>query len=197
MRRYEHRPETVILIKHARPRVIPTAPAPQWRLGDEGRQQCAALADALVAWKPELFIASEEPKASETARLTAQRLGVPWRTAPGLHEHDRSHTPYLADDEAYRAQITGLFARSDEPVFGPETAGAALARFSAALDDALTRVTERSVAVVAHGTVISLYVARRFGMDGYTLWWRLGLPALIVTDAPGLTEPLVVEQIGE
>lgn len=191
------RPTTLILIKHARPAIVPTTPAPLWRLGDEGQRQCGALADTLSPWQPELLIASEELKASETAQLTAQRLGVPWRTAPGLHEHDRSRTPYLSDDEAYRAQIRELFARPDEPVFGPETAGAALARFSAALDDALANVTERSVAVVTHGTVISLYVARRFGMDGYTLWWRLGLPALVVTDAPGLTEPLVVERIGE
>lgn len=53
MRRDEHRPETVILIKHVRPQVIPTASAPQWRLGDEGRQQCAALADALPRHRDE------------------------------------------------------------------------------------------------------------------------------------------------
>jgi len=190
------RPTTLILIKHARPQIIPAAPAPQWRLGDEGRRQCEALATTLARWQPELLIASEEPKASETAQFTAQRLAVPWRTAPGLHEHNRSRTPYFADDEAYRAQIRALFARPDEAVFGTETAQAALTRFSAALDAALASVTQRSVAVVAHGTVISLYVAHRFGMDGYTLWWRLGLPALVVTDAPGLTEPLVIEQVG-
>lgn len=191
-----NRPATLILIKHARPQIVPAQRAPQWRLGDEGRRQCDALAETLARWQPELLIASAEPKATETAQLTAQRLGVPWRTAPGLHEHDRSRAPYLADDEAYRAQIRELFARPDEPAFGTETARAALARFSAALDDALASVTERSVAVVTHGTVISLYAAHRFGMDGYTLWWRLGLPARVVADAPDLAEPFVIEQIG-
>lgn len=190
------RPTTLILIKHARPQIIPAAPAPEWRLGDEGRRQCDALAETLARWQPEALIASEEPKAAETAQLTAERLGVPWRTAPGLHEHDRARAPYVADDEAYRAQIRELFARPDEPVFGAETARAAIIRFTAALDAALASATERSIGVVTHGTVISLYVAHRFGMDGYTLWWRLGLPALVVTDAPGLTEPLVIEQIG-
>jgi len=191
------RPTTLILVKHARPQIIPTAPAPEWRLSEQGRLQCGALAETLARWRPEALIASREPKAAETATLTAQRLGVPWRMAPGLHEHDRSDTPYFADDEAFRAQIRELFARPHEPVFGRETAHAALTRFTSALDDVLASATERSVAIVTHGTVISLYVAQRFGLDGYTLWWRLGLPALVITDAPGLGEPIVIEQVGK
>lgn len=191
-----HRPATLILIKHARPHILPAEPATRWSLGDEGRRQCAALASALAPWKPELLIASEEPKSAETAQQTAQFLNAPWRTAPGLHEHDRSTAPYIADDTAFRARIKELFARPDELILGGETAHAALTRFTLALDAALATTTERSVAVVTHGTVISLYVAHRFGMDGYHLWWRLGLPALVVTDAPGVTEPIIIEQVG-
>ncbi len=68
-------------------------------------------------------------------------------------------------------------------------------RFTAALDMALASVAERSIAVVAHGTVISLYVANRFGLDGFALWYRLGLPAFVVTDAPNHAAPVVVDQI--
>lgn len=189
-------PTTLILVKHALPQIIPTQPAPAWRLSDEGRRQCDPLADALAHWKPDTLITSEEPKAAETARIVAQRLDIPWRTAPGLHEHDRSNAPYLADKAAFHAQIAALLAQPDELVFGAETAHEALTRFTAALDAALADAAGRSIAVVAHGTVIALYVAHRFGMDGFTLWWRLGLPALVVTDAPGLTEPLVIEHIG-
>lgn len=103
--------------------------------------------------------------------------------------------PYLADEAAFHTHIAALFAHPDERVFGEETARAALTRFTAALDAALAHAAERSVAVVAHGTVLSLYVANRFGLDGFALWYRLGMPAFVVTDAPDLTAPLVVERI--
>ncbi len=195
MRTETTQPRTIILVKHARPQIIPTQAASEWRLGDEGRRKCAGLADALTAWKPEIIIASEELKARETAKLTAQRLGIPWRTAPGLHEHDRSNAPFLADETAFHKRIEALFAEPDAVVFGTETARAALIRFTTALDIALASVSERSIAVVAHGTVISLYVADRFGLDGFALWYRLGLPTFVVTDAPNHPAPVVVDQI--
>lgn len=189
-------PTTLILVKHARPQIIPTLPAQQWLLGEEGRRQCVALADALAPWRPDLIITSEEPKASETAQIVAERLGVPWQAAPGLHEHDRTTVPYFADDAEFKERIKALFARPDELVFGDETASEALTRFTAALDRALAEQRGRSIAVVTHGAVLSLYVAQRFGMDTYTLWWTLDLPAFVVTDAPNLTAPLVVGQVG-
>ena len=42
----------------------------------------------------------------------------------------------------------------------------------------------RNLAVVAHGTVISLYVARKTGADPFTLWKRLDTPSYIVIDLP-------------
>lgn len=191
------RPETLILVKHARPQITSTQPAAQWSLSDAGRQQCAPLADALAPWEPEVIVASEEPKATETGRLMAQRLGIPWHTATGLHEHDRSTAPYIRDEETFHARIKLLFAQPENLNFGTETARQALARFSEALDAALGGEIARSVAVVAHGTVISLYVAARFGLDGFALWYRLGLPAFVVTDAPSLVRPLVIEQLGQ
>jgi hypothetical protein len=60
-------------------------------------------------------------------------------------------------------------------VYGEESASAALARFSAALD----RLDEGTV-VVSHGTVISLYAAARSGRDAFELWSSLELPDLVV-----------------
>jgi broad specificity phosphatase PhoE len=39
--------------------------------------------------------------------------------------------------------------------------------------------------VVTHGTVISLFVSRRAGLDGFPLWQNLDLPALVVLRLPG------------
>ena len=71
------RPETLILVKHAQPVMVPGLPAARWALGEAGRAACAPLARALAPWRPEALLASEEPKAAQTARLTAERLGVP------------------------------------------------------------------------------------------------------------------------
>lgn len=38
--------------------------------------------------------------------------------------------------------------------------------------------------VVAHGRVMSLFVARRNALDPYDLWERLGLPSFVVLDLP-------------
>lgn len=190
---------TLILVKHSLPQIDPTQPATQWPLSEEGRRRCGALAESLAPWQPEIIIASEERKAAQTAELTAQHLDIPWRTAPGLQEHDRSNAPYRADEAAFHARVAALFARPEERVFGVETAHDALTRFSTALAAALADAaapSARSIAVVAHGTVIALYVAHRFGLDGFDLWRRLGLPALVVTDAPNLAAPLEIAQIG-
>lgn len=192
------RPTTLILVKHAQPEVNPDTPAARWTLSAAGRVACVGLARALEEWAPETLIASEEPKAAETARLAAASLGVPWRTAPGLHEHHRTGAPFFANEAAFRVAVEALFLRPDDLVYGRETANEALARFSAALDAAIAGYAGRSVAIVAHGTVNALYTAHLWSMDGragYDLWARLGLPSLIVTRAPGLTAPVVAERI--
>ncbi len=195
MHRNETEPKTLILIKHALPQIDPMTSANTWPLCKSGRANCSRLADALARWSPRLLISSSEPKAMETARITAERLAVPWTTAPGLHEHDRSSEPYFADEAVFQAKVAAFFAEPEKRVFGAETAHEALTRFAHALDEALANTPERSVAVVAHGTVISLYAAHRYGIDGFTLWRRLGLPSFIVIDAPALDTPLVIEKV--
>jgi probable phosphoglycerate mutase len=191
-------PETLVLVKHARPATNTETPAAQWALSEAGRAACEPLAQALAVWKPEALIASVEPKAAETARLTAACLGVPWWTAPDLHEHDRVGAPYFAAEADFVAAVEALFLRPDEHVYGRETARETLNRFSAALDAAVAEYAGRRVAVVAHGTVIALYIAHLWNMDrraSYDLWRRLGLPSLIIARAPGLNGPVVIGRI--
>src|SRR5687768_5455394 len=89
----------LILVKHAPPEVVPGVPPEQWALSEKGRGLCAPLADALAPHEPTVVVSSEEPKAAETARLVAERLSVPWKTSPGLHEHDRSNVPHMRSGE--------------------------------------------------------------------------------------------------
>ncbi len=92
--------------------------------------------------RPLRCIASDEPKAQQTAQPLADRLGITVEIMPGLHEHERRTVDYL-DDEAFQATMARFFAEPDTLVFGEETANQALARFTAAVEGyagALSRV---------------------------------------------------------
>lgn len=54
---------------------------------------------------------------------------------------------------------------------------------------------EANVAVVAHGTVISLFVGAVAGIDGLALWERIGMPSYIVLSRPGFELLEIVESI--
>jgi broad specificity phosphatase PhoE len=184
----------LLLIKHATPAIRPNVPANQWHLSAAGREGAAKLAGVLKAHAPQALAASLEPKAAETAAIIGEFLGLPVELVPGLHEHERSRAPFGSPAE-FEANVKACLARPAELVFGDETADQAHARFAAALEGLLARYPAQTLAVVAHGTVISLFVARRCGLEPFGLWRKLGLPALIVLSRPGLELRTVVGNI--
>jgi broad specificity phosphatase PhoE len=191
-------PADLILIKHSQPAIVPGVPAAEWVLSDEGRQRCVPLAAALAAYAPGALVSSEEPKAVETAHLVAVRLGLPHSAAPGLHEHVRRSAAYTAPAE-FHASVAALFAHPSELVYGDETADEAHVRFVAAvagiMGDAAQSRPGRAVAIVAHGTVISLFVARATGIDPFNLWVRLGLPSFVALSWPCVGVLSIVENV--
>jgi broad specificity phosphatase PhoE len=181
----------LILVKHARPVVDPVVPSAEWRLGDAGREGARALAPHLKAFEPIAVVSSVEPKAWETAAIVAQRLGVPCAAVEGLHEHERRGAGFAGTHDEFRAKVKALFERPDELVFGDETARQAQVRFTAAVEGALAQWApfaegdaQRSLVVVAHGTVISLVVAAWCGVAPFPLWDQLGLPSYVVVSMP-------------
>lgn len=120
----------------------------------------------------------------DTARLAAIRLGVEHLTFPGLHEHDRTGAPFLGAEDFDRAART-FFANPGKLVWGNETAEQALERFDGAVRAVLETRGEEVVAVVAHGTVISLFIAQYNDAEAYELWRQLGLPSFCVLSVPG------------
>jgi broad specificity phosphatase PhoE len=166
----------LILVKHALPDIIPTLPANQWHLSEVGRTQCALLADQLATYAPATLVSSLEPKALETAHLVAQRMHTRVQIVDGLHEHDRSNTPWLSSEEFDRA-VAAFFHRPTELVLGCETAQQASERFAKTMAEVTDRYAEQNVVVFTHGTVLSLYVARATGIEPFALWKRLGLPS--------------------
>lgn len=184
----------LILVKHAPPEVVPGVPPEQWALSVKGRALCGPLAEKLAAHQPAVIVSSEEPKAAETARLIAEGLGVPWRTAPGLQEHDRSNVPHLPSRE-FISMVELFFRRPAELVLGRETADAARERFDGAVRQVVAEQPQGNVAVVSHGTVIALWLAGRQRRTAFDVWRAMGLPSYAVLTLPALELKESVDRI--
>jgi len=171
----------LILVKHSLPSVIEDKPAREWNLSDEGRTRAQILAEKLAPYQPEVIISSVEPKAVQTAEIVAHFLGLQMHMVENLHEHDRSKTAYLARD-AFESMVREFFDKPNELIFGSETANQAHQRFREAMDSVLHQHKNQTVVIVAHGTVISLFVSRLTGTPEFPLWKELGLPSFVVVD---------------
>jgi broad specificity phosphatase PhoE len=172
---------TLILVKHSLPEVNENIPAREWKLSAEGKARCKRLAECLANYQPDHIISSVEPKARESAELVAQELGLSASVFEGLHEHDRSNTGYLSKEQ-FQESVRDFFAQPRELVFGNETADGAYQRFQTAIDSILSQFPNQTVVVVAHGTVISLYVSHLTGISASSLWKELGLPSFVILD---------------
>jgi broad specificity phosphatase PhoE len=171
----------LILVKHSVPEIEEGRHASAWPLSKEGQFRAHQLALELERYVPEAIFSSPEPKALETAEILARHFELELETVPGLREHDRSKVPYLPH-EAFQDSLRTFFQYPDERVFGRETADEAHARFYRAVHSILNEHNHKTVLVVSHGTVISLFVARLTGGSDVELWSKLGLPSFVALD---------------
>ena len=186
----------LILVKHAEPVVEPHVPPNRWKLSERGEARSVALAKRLRRYRPAAVVASEERKAVQTAGLVAERLGVTAATSPGLHEHDRTGAPFGTQAE-FELAAKGFFENPGELVWGNETAEEARGRFTDAVDAVLARHPSGDVVVVAHGTVITLFLSRFVDLDAFGFWRGLGLPSLCVLGLPSYELREVVTHLAE
>lgn len=186
----------LILIKHSMPHIEPEKPAAEWALSPHGYEQCVPLAQKLERYQPAAIVSSTELKARETARLVAETLDLPVEVMDNLHEHDRrENAPYSHDVNEFHQRVAAFFKQPDQLVFGLETADAAYSRFEGAIGEVLNRHPEQTVAVVTHGTVLSLFVSRKNHLDPFPLWRSLKLPAFVVLSLPDFRLVEVVEAV--
>ena len=123
-----------------------------------------------------------------TAEILASVLSVPWEAADGLEEHHRDTVPLLEPSEWERA-VEELFETPSARVLGEESADQAHARFARAIAELAGRDASRALAVVTHGTVLSLFIARVCGGDAFAWWKRWTMPSYVVLSHP----PFAVE----
>lgn len=171
----------LIFVKHSLPEIVENLPAREWRLSSAGRERAQRLAERVSRFQPEMIVSSVEPKAKETAEIVANHLGLEFQVMLDLHEHDRSTTPYLSRVE-FESVVQEFFQEPNELVFGSETANQAHERFCNAVNGGLNSHGDKTIVIVSHGTVISLFVARLIGVSDFLLWNELGLPSFVVID---------------
>jgi len=171
----------LILVKHSLPEIVENVPAHEWELSEAGRVLAQKLALRLVVYQPEVIISSVEPKAKQTAEIIAAKHDIEIQFVEGLHEHDRSKVGYLPRDE-FQSAVREFFEKPGRLVFGSESADVCHARFQRAVNSILDQNLDKTVVIVAHGTVISLFVARLTGISDQLLWNDLALPSFVVDD---------------
>jgi len=130
------------------------------------------------------IVTSSEPKAIATGRALGAELAVESRPATDLHEHERGINDFVADQAAFEQRLGRFFRDPDEHVWDRESAREAQSRFAGAIGAVLQQHTRGNVAIVAHGTVITLFVALHNHIDPLAFWRGLGMPACVVLELP-------------
>ena len=132
----------------------------------------------LAAYQVSAILSSAEKKARETAAILAANLGLTPGEDADLNEHRRENVPFLGRPD-FEAAIRRLFAEPDTLVFGQETATQAYTRFAGAAQRALAAHPTGDVALVTHGTVMTLYAERHAGIEPFAFWQALKMPDLL------------------
>jgi broad specificity phosphatase PhoE len=171
----------LIFVKHSLPQIVENVPARKWKLSADGKVRAQLLAERLQSYQPEIVVSSIEPKAVETAEIIAHARNLKMQIMQDLHEHDRSNVAYLSRDE-FESAVQNFFDHPNELVFGNETANQSHQRFHNAVNAVLNKFINQTIVIIAHGTVISLFVSRRTGASDFSLWSELGLPSFVVLD---------------
>ena len=183
-------------VRHSQTRIDPTRSSHEWELTELGRQRCDVLAHQLPADRITALVSSPEQKTRATAAPVADHLGLEVEALDGLREMERSDEPVTTAEEFERS-IQGVFDCPDVVVYGSESAEDALARFTEAIDRALARHQTGDIVVFTHGTVLSLFIAaHNSDVDGFEIWGRLGMPALVTVSVPDFQLVDIRAQVG-
>lgn len=174
----------LVFIRHAAVQIKPGIPSKEWRLSNNGRSCASRLAPQIASYHPTRLITSSELKASETGEIIANVLGLPCQTAPELHEHDRQGVTFFESREEFVAAVTRFFRYPDKLIFGNETAHQALERFDTAVNHLITQYPTDTLAIVTHGTVLTLFLAHHNQFNPIPFWTNIKLPDFFVVNLP-------------
>ena len=175
----------LLLIKHSEPVVDPEIPPSQWKLSDRGVQRAGLLAEYLADRGINALYSSGESKAVQTAEIVGDSTGLSINVVHDLREHDRGNTTIIGA-EKWRSLVIESIRNQDEHIYGSEPVGTARMRFGNAVERLMKPLQNdnRTIAVIAHGTVISTFVAELLEIDPIPIWESLGLPGFVEIEWP-------------
>lgn len=140
---------------------------PGVHLNEEGRAQAQALAERLAQAQLAAIYASPLERAQETARPLADRLGLPVRIHPGLHETDCGAWSGERIEVLRRRRLwreLNFHAAGTRFPGGGETAWEVQARMVAALEEIRAAHPQGTVAVFSHADPLRIAVAHYVGL---------------------------------
>ena len=141
-------------------------PADRWALSQRGREQAQTLARAPFWHDVRVLLSSDEPKALETAQPAAARHGLLLRGLPALREVRRPAGRLDDWEGTVREYLSGRPGPG-----GWEPYPDAARRAASAFDEILSAYPAGHLAVVSHGTLLTLYLSGLLALpDPFTFW---------------------------
>lgn len=154
------------LIRHARVRVTKEGTEP-WPLSTEGQREADILAQQSFWHEVEIVFSSPEPKAQQTVNPAAHRWSIPMQIVDCLRE---VHRPGWVPD--YENTIRSFFSTPEASVEGMEPAARAAERITRCIKDVAAAHPGQTLAVVSHGLVCALFLARLEGRWPTVVEWQ-------------------------
>lgn len=174
----------LLLVRHSEPALKKGVLPSKWKITERGQDRSRLLGEYLNIHGIDRIIASSEVKAIETAEIAAEVAGIRHvHQEHDLREHNGDGAPFISSAER-RSLVLESLRKPDEMIYGTETVRVAMNRFSRAIRRLINENTDQSVAVVAHGTVISAFIAAELDIDPGAIWSSQGLPGFVEIEWP-------------
>ncbi len=170
----DHVTTLIHLLRHAETRLDSNVPADRWHISEEGMESARILASSGVFDEVDMIVTSDENKALETAEPFAKRIDAEIIRNSSFNELDRGTGPFTSREE-YLERVRTALGAPESSTSGWEVAANALGRFTKGIDAFESGTGARSILLVSHGLVLSLYFAHLLNAkDVYERWRRLG-----------------------
>jgi probable phosphoglycerate mutase len=169
----------VYLVRHASPTVRPGTRPSTWHLSERGIEEARALAETARDWGLTAIYSSVEPKASSTASVIGDAVGMPVQLVEGLEEQHWDAWTENADE--FNENVRRILERPDESIAGSEPAAAAAQRFGGALR--LLLPGDGPLAVVSHGRVLTAWLDSVLTLESpYDAWRAIPMPGYALVE---------------
>ena len=150
---------SIIFLRHAETNVDPSLPAHVWSISEEGIRKTRELAKSSVFAEVQGIIHSSEWKARQTADVLAESLRVDLYELPEFDELHRQGEPLLSNRD-YRLHVRETLTDWEHSHHGWESGRDALQRISEGVKRIGIMFYDKTILVVSHGIVMSLYFSR-------------------------------------